>query len=336
MGVRRPFKSKYGTYYIEIDRKRFSLKTRNKDEADTMYKQIKKEYLAGKIVRLSGECAKTLAEYRDEYQDWARASLNKNTVRADMLALNKLVQAAGSSIRLDALTPRHADMVIKTMRENQRKPASINNFVRHARTAMNKAVEWQYLQQNPFSGCRQVPEGRRPLLYMQPEDIKIFLGKLSKQDPDKRRLALAYLLTGRRRNELLQLTWDRIDLEAGRYMVTGKGDHVRWFPMHPMFKQLLENWPGDRTGYLFKRWRDPSAVTHTIKAVLRETGYGHLSLHKLRHSFASMLLNAGKDLKVVQELLGHSDYRATLIYAHLTDDKAAKDLSDIKWGPMEI
>lgn len=337
MAIRKPFKSQYGTYYIEINRKRISLKTRNKEEADNMYKAIKKEYLAGKIVRLSGDCALTLDAYIREYKSWAEPSINENTFRANMLALAKLKDAAGEDVRLDGLSPRHVDMAVKKLRQDKRTTATINNFIRHIKAAMNKAVEWQYIKHNPFGSCRQIKGDKRVPSYLDPDEIQVFTRRLSDLDHDKRRLALAYLLSGRRRSELLRLDWSCIDFDRNRYFINkGKNHLSRWYPMHPLFKALLQAWPGERQGPLITRWKDPSTITHIVKEVLRDTGFGHLRLHDLRHSFASMLAHSGKDLKIIQELLGHTDYRATLIYTHIADNKLETDLADVKFGPMEI
>jgi len=63
---------------------------------------------------------------------------------------------------------------------------------------------------------------------------------------------------------------------------------------------------------------DPSTVSHAFNKVIRKAGLPHIRLHDLRHTHASLLLQAGVHPKVVQERLGHSSIRVTLdTYSHV-------------------
>jgi len=63
---------------------------------------------------------------------------------------------------------------------------------------------------------------------------------------------------------------------------------------------------------------DPSTVSHTFNKVIRRAGLPHIRLHDLRHTHASLLLQAGTHPKIVQERLGHSSIRVTLdTYSHV-------------------
>jgi site-specific recombinase XerD len=72
-------------------------------------------------------------------------------------------------------------------------------------------------------------------------------------------------------------------------------------------------------------------LSRTIKTVLKQSGLGRLRPHDLRHTFASQLVMAGVDLKTIQELLGHSSYKTTEVYAHLAQDRLSDAISRLPY-----
>ena len=121
--------------------------------------------------------------------------------------------------------------------------------------------------------------------------------------------------TGARRNEALNMTWDDVDMKNGRitFRQTKSGKN-RLVPFNGILTDVFRRM--ERTGekpFPFL----PDFVTKTFKKVVRESGVKDLSVHSLRHTFASHMVMAGVDIKTVSELLGHSSVRVTETYAHL-------------------
>jgi integrase len=98
---------------------------------------------------------------------------------------------------------------------------------------------------------------------------------------------------------------------------------------------VLESLGGEGQGRIFKRWSHPDTISKVIKRALKDAGLEHLTLHSLRHTFASQAIMQGRTLRDVQDLLGHTESRTTEIYAHLADEHLAQ-AADIKLGPMDL
>ena len=143
------------------------------------------------------------------------------------------------------------------------------------------------------------------------------------------RAALSLLVyTGIRRQELLDITLDDIDLEQGWLRVRrGKGNKMRMVPLVQEAIGAVRDWLEFRTDcdhrYLFcTLTRKPlgrHGLQNLFKKALRNAGISRpgVSVHTLRHSFASLLLRNGCDLMSIKELLGHASLESTSIYLHV-------------------
>jgi len=142
---------------------------------------------------------------------------------------------------------------------------------------------------------------------------------------------------GLRVSELVGLKLADVDLEAGFLAVTGKGEKRRLVPLGEwaiaFIRRYLEIvrplWarPGEPAMFL-THWRRPmtrQGFWLIVKRYARAAGIAKpLSPHKLRHSFASHLLDRGADLRSVQAMLGHVDISTTQIYTHVSTARIAE------------
>ncbi len=181
------------------------------------------------------------------------------------------------------------------------------------KAAFSKAVEWEYLKQNPFKGYKLLKVQQKPPRFLLPNQVKQVEAVIDK----KEWLFIFRLLvyTGMRIGEAVRLNWKDIDLERGIITVKKtKNFQSRVIPIHPKLKQeLLKRYPA--VGKVIGYSRDH--IEHKLKDYFRKAGFPELRVHDLRHTFASLMVMAGVDLKTVQELLGHTSYKTTEIYAHL-------------------
>ncbi len=138
--------------------------------------------------------------------------------------------------------------------------------------------------------------------------------------------------TGCRVSEALDLDVSSLHLDRGLVLLRGKGDKERFVPVGVMAMRALTRWLQDGRRTLCRTAAGPVFVNLRGKRLTRQGIYGQLrthaaaagigrviSPHKLRHSFATHLLQGGADLRSVQALLGHADISTTQIYTHVSN-----------------
>ena len=154
---------------------------------------------------------------------------------------------------------------------------------------------------------------------------------------DKAMLELMYA-TGLRVSELVSLTLNEIDLEECVIRCMGKGKKERMIPIGEYVLDSMKAYLEQRAKlYLIKR-DDHLFLNNHGNGISRNSFYNmiknrlkmcqinvDLSPHTLRHSFATHMIENGSDLRVVQELLGHSDISTTRIYTHISNHKVRSD-----------
>jgi integrase/recombinase XerC len=141
---------------------------------------------------------------------------------------------------------------------------------------------------------------------------------------------------GLRLAELVSLNLDSIDLADDSVPVTGKGAKTRIVPIGRFAKQSLQQWLTERSKLankdekaLFVSNRGTRISVRAVQQRMKHWGLVQgvdtpVHPHRLRHSFASHLLESSGDLRAVQELLGHADIATTQIYTHIDFQHLAK------------
>jgi len=154
---------------------------------------------------------------------------------------------------------------------------------------------------------------------------------------DRAMLELLYA-TGLRVSELVGLKVPNINLEAGYVRMVGKGSKERMVPVGAKALEALKDYLFGGRMRLLKHKSSPYLFLNVMGRVMSRQGfwkiikrYGvkagikkRITPHRLRHSFASHLLEGGADLRSVQIMLGHEDISTTQIYTHVTRERLKK------------
>ncbi len=210
-------------------------------------------------------------------------------------------------------------------------PASLARFLSSLRSFYNWLIREGQATHNPALDVR-APKRQRPLPKTLDADQVALLLDGEEDNPlairDRAMMELFYS-SGLRLAELVGLDTDALDLRAREVEVLGKGNKQRRLPVGSKATAALQAWLKIRGQYagadekaVFVSNRGTrlsrSSIAQRLKHWARQRGLDvNLHPHKLRHSFASHLLESSGDLRAVQELLGHANISTTQIYTHL-------------------
>ncbi len=232
-----------------------------------------------------------------------------------------LLQVKTRHVRTWLSKLHHAGLAVKTM---QRKLSSVRRFY-------HWLLREDYVRANPVTGLSPLPGQRHLPETLTAEQIDFLLVVQPENPLEFRDCAMLELFysSGLRLSELVGLDLNDLDLQQGIVRVLGKGNKQRDLPVGRQAIKALNAWLtvrselcGAEEPALFvsqqRRRISPRNVQLRLEHWQRERGLSQkIHPHKLRHSFASHMLESSGDLRAVQELLGHADISTTQIYTHL-------------------
>jgi integrase/recombinase XerC len=262
----------------------------------------------------------TVAAYRDDLESFVAFLCNDYlTMARDQLDLR----------RVDHLAVRSylAHLARRSLRRS-----SIARHLSALRSFFKYQMREGVVDANPARGVA-TPKGEKHLpSVLQTSDVALLLEQPDLATPlglrDRAWLELLYA-SGLRIGELVGIDVDDVELRARLVKVRGKGAKERIVPFGSKAEEAVRAWmaacaaPPDQHA-LFTNYRGARITARSVRRLFERYVRGAalragVSPHTLRHSFATHLLNAGADLRGIQELLGHASLSTTQKYTHLND-----------------
>jgi integrase len=273
--------------------------------------------------------------------------------------------------RLPEITPWLVDKWRTGYLKNGRTTATINREVGALKSALNRAVEWGIIDQNPIATVKPLKVDRHGVVrYLSLDEETRLRQALVDREAEARKaresanawrqargyktkpdygaytdylrpLVLLAINTGLRRGELFNLKWRDVDMDRQTLVVRGigaKSGQTRYVPLNPEAVEVLKTWRDctNGTGHVFAG-DDGRRLVDVKKAwagLLKRSGIAGFRFHDIRHHFASQLVMRGVDLNTVRDLLGHANLNMTLRYAHLSPDHKAEAVNKLS-SPVE-
>jgi integrase len=300
------------------------------------------------------------------YEPWATAQ--RKTGAEQTARLRSVFGDALDALMLGEITPFHVERWRSARLKAGISASTVNRDLNVLRAALRLAKQWKLLSAHPLADVRPSKVDRAGTVrYLSPAEEKRLRAALAARD-DKRRaereranvwrrergyaewaphgtytdhltpIVLLALNTGMRRGELFAMRWADVDLVRAIVTVRGadaKSGQTRHVPLNTEVITVLNTWKDGSTTELAFAGRDGEPLDDIKTAWLKLAKVAKLEnfrFHDLRHTFASKLVQAGVDLNTVRELLGHTDIKMTLRYAHLAPEHKAAAVAKLVGG----
>ncbi len=288
-----------------------------------------------------------LAEHAEEFLSFLRfeRKLSENTLRSYSADLNQLIAWADENglggEDVARFTPDHlrefllflrAGPVSYSLATVARKVSAVKAFFRFL-------LKRGYVSSNPMAAVRTPKFRRRLPVYLEEAEVERLLESVQGDDVFARRdraILECLYSAGLRASELVALDTDSVDMSQGAAVVRGKGGKERMVFFGPYALEALRSYlrlrpslvqeDASSSGPLFVNRFGTRLTTRSLQRIIAKhclaAGLPRgVTPHTLRHSFATHMLNKGADLRLIQELLGHSSIATTQIYTHLSPER---------------
>jgi integrase len=253
--------------------------------------------------------------------------------------------------RVADVTYNDIDELHRDITRIRRTPIRANRVVEALRGAFNLAIRWHWRQDNPARGVNRNPEEKRNR-YLRKTELTALAHALNDHPEVVSANAIRLLmLTGARRGEVLNATWDMFDLEEGIWVKPSSHTKQRRLHRVPLSRPAIELLnamrPSAKSQFVFcgpegkpltdikRSWISVCKKAGLIERVPMRSRSGkpmiddagnvvlgeqpNVRIHDLRHSFASILVSSGASLPLIGQMLGHTQVQTTQRYAHLFD-----------------
>lgn len=291
-----------------------------------------------------------------KYEPWAVAELKTGARNVQSIRVNF---AHLMSKPLDKITQWDVNKWRVEQKRKGKKPSSIHREVAVLKAAISKAVVWNVIDFNPLAGMKMekldqggvvrylnAAEEMRLRAVLDERERNLRKDRISANSWRQERgyplfpdfegdylkpMIIIALNTGMRRGELFSLTWEAVSFEASHITVRGstaKTAQTRYIPMNAEAIETLNHWreaSGHSFGLVFPNREGArfDNISSSWAKVIKAAEVMSFRFHDLRHTFASKLVMNKVDLNTVRELMGHTDIKMTLRYAHLAPEHKA-------------
>ncbi len=323
----------------------------NAQEARELAHTILRQAKQGKdpLAVASSALGPTVQEFfLDKYMPYVKSY--KRSWQSDLSMINNHIVKRCGKLRMGVASPADIAIFLEGMKQSGYAAGTCNRALVLMRYGFELAIRWgePEILKNPLKEIKNLRNDNRIERYLTLEQTGLLASAVEQSENKMLRFIVLFLIfTGARKREVLDSRWQDIDWDKRSWRIPKtKSGKVRHVPLSSGAIELLETLkemtlkrensgaapaPAQAKGFHLLAGRAIFVNEKTNKPFVSffyswntariAAGLPQLRVHDLRHSFASFLVNAGRSLYEVQELLGHADIRTTSRYAHLSRER---------------
>ena len=297
-----------------------------------------------------GVTSLSVAEFFMEHYLTYVKSYKRSWGTDDSMIRNHILPRLGHRAMGELIPPDLARFV-EEMKAGSYAPGTCNRALVLLRYGYTLALRWKLpgITSNPMLDVKNLRDDNKIERFLSPEQLTRLVTCVQQSDNDMLYYIVTYLLcTGARKREVLDARWEDVDWAQKSWRIPRtKSGKIRHVPLSSGALQLLQFLQVrsqaqpelDRSVYVFPNSRTGQPFVsffYSWDTARKQAGLPDLRVHDLRHSFASFLVNAGRSLYEVQELLGHADIRTTSRYAHLSRDRLREAVETVPISGLSL
>jgi integrase/recombinase XerD len=212
------------------------------------------------------------------------------------------------------------------------KNSTINAYIRPLKALFN-FLKGEYVETNPFDGVRKLKVAKSELSFLDNEEIEMMMNAC--KNLEEKAIFATMVNLGVRRSELVNIKLK--DVVGYKVKIVGKGEKYRDLYFDDTTYELVQEYLNKRKHkdfeYLFRskmgKKYSPEAIRLKIKSIAKRAGIDpervkEITPHSIRRSTASNLIDRDINMRVIQEVMGHSDISTTMLYAKLKNSAVEK------------
>lgn len=324
MSIKKLFGEIYYADYRDASgsRRRISLETTNLRVAQQKYAHLinTRDTINEKhVVDIDWE------SFKEKLFSFMAAERAKATITWTKLAIKHLEEVRRPKLLRD-ISPKTVQEVKEKLIQDGLSKHNVNRCMQALKAIMHLGERWKLCPKQEWNTIEKLKTPKGRIVFHTNEEVNKLLAACPSDD--WRLVILLGVDAGLRRGEIAQLRWVDVDFNNEQiYVAPDKTERHRFVPMTVTLKKALEKaQKGPKTEFVInigygagKKRYTKDYLTSYYKQIARKAKVDSF-LHKLRHTYASQLVQNGVDLYSVSKLLGHSSVKMTEIYAHLVPD----------------
>jgi integrase len=269
---------------------------------------------------------------------------------------NKHIIPKFGSLKINSISKKEIEMYHSSFTDT---PRMGNRILELMRSMFNTAISWGVIEKNPTADIKKFQEYKRERYLSDDEIIRLIKALDADENQINKSIIKLILLTGSRKGEVLSARWQDFDLKNGIWIKPAdltkqkRSSHIplnnealeilkqmrKKIVPETKIKHCKEDQIISTEHFLFYNLKTKTHLQDIKKfwiKICKKAGIKNATIHDLRHTFASMLVNSGIGLEVIGKLIGHSNLKTTQRYSHLINStlKQATEVFGSKIGSI--